>query len=62
MADNGSCAWPKCKQTGKDWQDGKCYCEKHYEILLVKQMVIDNSKLVGKAAMGAGTVVINDSG
>ena len=62
LTENGSCAWPKCKETGKDWQDGKCYCEKHYEQAMMKQMTLDNNEPVGKAAMGANTVVINDSG
>lgn len=56
MAENGSCAWPKCKDIGNKWQDGKCYCERHYV------MVIVNNKPVGKPAMCAGTAIINDSG
>jgi len=58
LTENGTCAWPKCKETGKDWQDGKCYCEKHYDMAIA----IINNKPVGKPAMGANTVVINDSG
>jgi len=53
MQQTGTCAWPKCKETGKDWQDGKCYCAKHYDMA----MAIVNNKPVGKAAMGAGTVI-----
>lgn len=60
MAETGSCAWPKCKETGQDWQDGKCYCERHYELVLVKQMTVDDNKPVGKTAMGASTIMINE--
>jgi len=61
MQQTGSCAWPKCKLTGQNWQDGKCYCKKHYNLAMMKQMVTED-KPVGKAAIGASTVVINDSG
>ncbi|MCJ7805212.1 hypothetical protein MUP46_01030 [Patescibacteria group bacterium] len=56
MADNGSCAWPKCKKTGKDWLEGKCYCAEHYDMATA----VINDKPVGKAAIGAGTVIINE--
>lgn len=56
MATIGSCAWPKCKKTGEDWIDGKCYCAKHYE----EAKAVRNNKPVGKAAIGAGTAIINE--
>jgi hypothetical protein len=52
MAENseiGSCAWPKCNKKGKDWQDGKCYCERHYAL-------VENHKPVGRAGIGSATV------
>jgi hypothetical protein len=49
----GSCAWPKCKRTGKDWLEGKCYCPKHYDIAVAVQ----NNRPVNKVAMGASTII-----
>lgn len=56
MQQSGNCAWPKCKQTGENWLEDKCCCEKHYDIVVA----IVNNKPVGKTAMGASTTVINE--
>jgi len=47
----GSCAWPKCNKRGKDWQDGKCYCERHYRVV--------SNKMNTRAKIG-GTTVPNE--
>ena len=58
------CEWKDCKKIGIYKLDGKAYCDNHYGKALHKaheERMKEMDKPVGRAGMGASTVVINDS-